>query len=73
MKESDVILCGHGSGNPRTIKASTYNSQRYSQKVTKDGKTWRKGLVAVMRPMALTDKLRPAFKAKYSTILGRNY
>ena len=82
MKESDVILCGHGSGNPRTIKASTYNSQRYSQKVTKTVKdaqgrektiTWRKGLVAVMRPKALTDKLRPAYKAKYSTILGRNY
>lgn len=73
MKESDVILCGHGSGRPRTIRADVYNSQRYSQKVTKDGKTWRKGVVAVMRPKALTDALRPAFKAKYATILGRNY
>lgn len=73
MKESDVILCGHGSGRPRTIRADTYNGQRYSQKVTKNGKTWRKGVVAVMRPKALTDSLRPAFKAKYATILGRNY
>lgn len=72
MKESDVILCGHGSGTPRTIRADKYNGQRYSQKVTKDGKTWRKGLVAVMRPKAITDDLRRAYKAKYSTILGRN-
>ena len=51
----------------------TYLTQRYNQKVTKEGKTWRKGLVAVMRPKALTDDLRRAYKAKYSTILGRNY
>lgn len=73
MKESDVILCGHGSGFPRTIKADVYNGQRYSQKVTKNGKTWRKGLVAVMRPKRLTDDLRKAYHDKYSTILGRNY
>lgn len=72
MRESDVILCGHGSGTPRTIRADKYNGQRYSQKVTKDGITWRKGLVAVMRPKALTDDLRRAYKAKYTTILGRN-
>ena len=72
MKESDIILCGHGSGTPRTIRADKYNGQRYSQKVTKNGKTWRKGVVAVMRPKALTDDLRRAYKAKYTTILGRN-
>ena len=72
MKESDVILCGHGSGTPRTIRADKYNGQRYSQKVTKNGKTWRKGVVAVMRPKGLTDDLRRAYKAKYTTILGRN-
>ncbi len=72
MKESEVILCGHGSGNPRIIKASTYNGQRYAQTVTKGGKTWRKGIVAVMRPKALTDTLRKAYHDKYKTILGRN-
>lgn len=50
-----------------------YNTYRYSQKVTKDGKTWRKGVVAVMRPKAITDDLRAAYCRKYSTIIGRNY
>ena len=73
MNESDVILCGHGSGHPRTIKASTYNGQRYSQKVNKNGKTWRKGLIGVWRPKNLTDAQRTAYHNKYETILGRNY
>lgn len=73
MKESNIVICGHGSGHPRTTRMDEYNSYRYAQKVTKDGKTWRKGLVAVMRPKALTDDLRAAYCRKYSTIIGRNY
>lgn len=72
MKESEIVLCGHGSGRPRLIKASTYNGQRYSQTVTKNGMTWRKGIVAVMRPKGLTDALRKAYRDKYTTIIGRN-
>ena len=72
MKESEIVLCGHGSGRPRLIKASTYNGQRYSQTVTKNGMTWRKGIVAVMRPKGLTDALRKAYHDKYTTIIGRN-
>ena len=73
MRESDVILCGHGSGRPRTIRMDKYLSQRYAQTVTKGGRTWRKGLVAVVRPKGITDALRRAYHDKYRTIIGRNY
>lgn len=73
MKESDVTLCGHGSGRPRTIRMDVYLSARYAQKVTKGGKTWSKGLVAVVRPKRITEALRTAYHDKYSTIIGRNY
>ena len=72
MRESDITLCGHGSGTPRLIRMDTYLSQRYKQTVTKGGKTWHKGVVAVIRPVNITDDLRRAYVAKYSTILGRN-
>ena len=73
MKESDVILCGHGSGHPRIIAANKYNSSRYSQTVTKRGKTWHKGAICVLRPKGLTEALRAAYHDKYKTILGRNF
>lgn len=73
MKESDVTLCGHGSGHPRIIAANKYNSSRYSQTVTKGGKTWHKGAICVLRPKGLTEDLRRAYHDKYKTILGRNY
>lgn len=70
IKESDIILCGHGSGNPSTKILSSYATQRYSS-VAKNGK--RKGIVAVKRFKALnTDKLRNKFHDTYKTILGRN-
>lgn len=73
MKESDVTLCGHGSGHPRIIAANKYNSSRYSQTVTKGGKTWHKGIVCILRPKGMTDTLRKAYHDKYKTILGRNH
>ena len=73
MKESDITLCGHGSGHPRIIAANKYNSSRYSQTVTKGGKTWHKGIVCILRPKGMTDALRKAYHDKYKTIIGRNY
>ena len=72
ITEKDIILCGHGSGKPRTIRMDTYLSDRYSKIVEKNGKTWRKGVVAAVRPKKMTDELRKAYVAKYTTILGRN-
>ena len=72
MKESEITLCGHGSGTPRLIQMDKYLSSRYSQKVTKNGQTWRKGVVCVLRPIGMTDQLRKAYHDKYKTILGRN-
>ena len=68
-----ITLCGHGSGRPRTIDMNTYLADRYKKTVTKNGQTWHKGVVAVLRPLGMTDKLREMYRKKYSTILGRNY
>lgn len=72
MTESDIVICGHGSGTPRTTNMKGYLTQRYSKTVTKGGVTWHKGLVAVLRPKGMTDALRSDFQRKYKTILGRN-
>lgn len=72
MKESDIIICGHGSGTPRTTNMEKYLTSRYNQTVTKGSVTWHKGLVAVLRPKGMTDPLRNDFQRKYATILGRN-
>lgn len=69
VTEKDIIICGHGSGNPSTKNMYTYNSQRYSS-VASNGK--RKGVVCVLRLKALTDSGRVKFHDKYKTILGRN-
>ena len=69
ITEKDIIICGHGSGNPSTKNMYTYNSQRYSS-VASNGK--RKGVVCVLRLKSLTDSGRVKFHDKYRTILGRN-
>ena len=69
ITEKDIIICGHGSGNPSTKNMYTYNSQRYSS-VASNGK--RKGVVCVLRLKALTDSGRVKYHDKYKTILGRN-
>lgn len=76
ITEKDIILCGHGSANPRTIRMDTYLSQRYSQtaSATVNGKkyTWNKGVVAVVRLKNISDTLRKRYVSTYATILGRN-
>ena len=69
ITEKDIIICGHGSGNPSTKNMYTYNSQRYSS-VASNGK--RKGVVCVLRLKALTDSGRTKYHDTYKTILGRN-
>lgn len=69
ITDSDITICGHGSGNPSTKNLHTYCSTRYSQ-VASNGK--RKGVVAVRRLKALTDKDRTKAHDLYKTILGRN-
>ena len=69
ITEKDIIICGHGSGNPSTKNMYTYNSQRYAS-IASNGK--RKGVVCVLRLKSLTDSGRVKFHDKYRTILGRN-
>lgn len=69
---SNIVLCGHGSGRPRTIDMQTYLASRYKQTVTKGGKTWHKGVVAVLRPIGMDETSRRQYQKKYATILGRN-
>ena len=70
MRESDVIICGHGSGNPSTKKLDIYASQRYAKHM-KNGEDC--GIVEVRRCIALdTQELRNKFHDTYKTILGRN-
>ena len=70
MRESDVTICGHGSGNPSTKRLDIYASQRYARKM-KNGEDC--GIVEVRRCVALnTSELRKKFHDKYKTILGRN-
>lgn len=69
ITEKDIIICGHGSGNPSTKNMYTYNSQRYAS-IASNGK--RKGVVCVLRLKALTDSGRTKYHDTYKTILGRN-
>lgn len=69
ITDSDITICGHGSGTPSTKNLHTYSALRYSQKAS-NGK--RKGVVAVRRFKALTDKKRVKAHDTYKTILGRN-
>lgn len=68
--EKNIILCGHGSGFPKTKVMYDYLESRYNN-IASNGK--RKGLVAVRRLKGMTDDERQKFKEAYSTILGRNY
>lgn len=69
VKESDIIICGHGSGRPTIKKLNEYNSARYAKKAP-NGK--HKGVIAVRRFKAMTDAQRVKFHDTYETILGRN-
>lgn len=69
IKESDIVICGHGSGTPSTKNMLSYLSTRYNS-LAPNGK--HKGIVKVMRLKALTDSGRKNFHDTYATILGRN-
>jgi|GEM_PF-850993 len=63
--ESQITICGHGSGNPSTKNLNTYLSQRYAQ-VASNGK--RKGLVCVLRAIPDTGSTSTT-----TTTTTRNY
>ena len=69
MRESDITICGHGSGTPSTKNLKTYCEYRYGQ-IADNGK--RKALVEVRRLKELTDYDRSKFHELYKSILGRN-
>ena len=69
MTDSDITICGHGSGNPSLKNLNTYSTQRYNS-IASNGK--HKGIVAVRRLKKLTAKKRKKFVKTYKTILGRN-
>lgn len=70
MTEEQIVLCGHGSGNPSTKNCYSYLESRYNQ-FAPNGK--RKGLAVVKRFKKLDDAGRKKFHDKYKEILGRNY
>ena len=69
ITEKDIVLVGHGSGNPAYHNLYSYTAHRQAQ-TAPNGK--HKGIVAVRRPKALTDDKRAEFRAKIKTIVGRN-
>lgn len=69
VKESDITICGHGSGHPSLKRLDNYCEMRY-QAIAKNGK--HKGIIEVRRLKALTSEGASRFVANYKTILGRN-
>lgn len=69
MKESEIVICGHGSGTPSLKNMYTYLQDRYNQKANNGV---RKGLVAVVRFRKFDDAGRKRFHDYYKSILGRN-
>lgn len=67
MKESDIIIAGHGSGNPSTKILSVYCDTRQSQKMS-NGMT--KGLVEVRR--FLNQDQAKKYADFYKELIGRN-
>lgn len=70
IKETDIIICGHGSGRPSTKIMAEYFQSRYNS-IASNGK--HKGIVKVMRLKKMTDEKRKEFHDAYKIILGRNY
>lgn len=69
ITDSDILICGHGSGTPSTKNLHTYSDLRHAQKA-RNGV--RKGIVEVRRHILITDKHRPNFVSSYKTLIGRN-
>lgn len=70
ISESQITICGHGSGRPSLKNMQNYLSSRYAS-LAKNGA--HKGLIAIRRLKALTDDKRIEFAKTYKTIIGRNY
>lgn len=70
ISESQITICGHGSGRPSLKNMENYLSSRYAS-LAKNGA--HKGLIAIRRLKALTDEKRVEFANTYKTIIGRNY
>jgi len=68
MKETDITICGHGSGKPSLKNMQVYCENRYHQHAM-NGKD--KGLACVVRFLE-TGEQRTRFAALYNTLLGRN-
>ena len=68
-RESDITICGHGSGTPSLKNMAEYLEKRYTQKMSNGV---RKQLIRVRRVKGLTDPERQVFKDTYRSILGRN-
>ena len=70
MRESQITICGHGSGVPSLKNMESYLTNRYSL-IASNGR--HKGLVAVRRLKDFTDSERKKFRDAYRSIIGRNY
>ena len=69
LTDSNITICGHGSGNPSTKNLHSYSVVRYNQKAP-NGK--HKGIVEVRRYKGMSDADRRDFTHTYQKILGRN-
>jgi len=67
MTDKDIIICGHGSGNPTKKNLNTYSTLRYNQ-LAPNRK--HKGIVAVRRLKGFNKQKK--FVEYYNKILGRN-
>lgn len=67
MNEKDIIIAGHGSGNPSTKSLYTYCESRHSQKMS-NGMT--KELLEVRR--FLTPEQAQKYHDNYAILIGRN-
>lgn len=67
MTDKDIIICGHGSGNPTKKNLNTYSTLRYNQ-LAPNRK--HKGIVAVRRLKGFNKPKK--FVECYNKILGRN-
>lgn len=69
VRESDITICGHGSGTPSYKNMYEYNCKRASWTLSNG---LDKGLVCVRRFKGLTAAAREAWKQAYASIIGRN-
>ena len=69
MKESDIVICGHGSGRPSYKNLQEYLEKRHTQYMSNG---IDKGIACVRRLKEIDDAGRERFKIAYNIIIGRN-